>query len=439
MASERRRAVVLGAGMAGLLAARVLSDHYYEVVVVERDALPEGPVNRRGVPQGLHGHTLLPGGCQALERLLPGFLHALATSGVPVVDQPNQLYFAPGGRPLRLGQELSGDLSTYVPSRPHLEWQVRRRVSELANVRILDHHEATGPVTDTNATGASRVVGVQVVGRGPAQALDADLVVDARGRGAATPAWLEQVGLARPSEQRVGVDTRYATHPVRIPGSALRERLVLVGANAGCHRGLGLFAHEDDTWEFTIFGVRGQRPPPEHGAMVKYVSDLVPGHIVRALSSAQSLGPVRSHHFPASRWHRYDTTRVPEGLIVIGDAVCSLNPVYGQGMTVATLQAEALASALVRGELSRTFHAAAAKAIAPAWQLAQSGDRVHQAGPLPLAERLDQIATRTFLRAATRDSILAERFLRVLGMLERPQLLEAPSSLLRLARGSILA
>lgn len=425
--------------MAGLLAARVLSDHYGEVTVVERDELPQTPVNRRGVPQGQHGHTLLPGGCRTLGRLFPGLLDQLAAAGVPVISEPEQLYFAPGGRPLRLGPDVDGDLMTYVPSRPQLEWQVRRHVAALANVRILQRHEGTGPITDTDA---SRVVGTRIAGPGTAQSLKADLVVDARGRGAATPAWLEQLGLPRPAEQTIDVDTRYATHQVRMPGSALPERLVLVGPRAGCHRGLGLFAHENDTWDFTVIGVRGQRPPTEHAAMVDYVSDLIPAHIVETLRSAQSLGAVRSHHFPASRWRRYDTARLPEGLLVIGDAVCSLNPVYGQGMTVAALQAEALTRALASDghDLTRRFHQAAAASIEPAWQLARSGDRVHQDNTtLSISERLDKAATRMFMRAGTHDAVLTDRFLRVLGMLEPPRLLQTPNSLFRIARGTLLA
>lgn len=425
--------------MAGLLAARVLSDHYGEVTLVERDELPHTPANRRGVPQGGHGHTLLPGGCRALARLLPELLADLDAAGVPVVNEPEQLYFAPGGRRLRLGRDLGDDLMTYVPSRPQLEWQVRRHVAGLPNVRILERHEATGAIL---APVATRVVGVRVAGSDGAYGLEADLVVDARGRGSTTPAWLEQLGFPRPCEQIVDVDTRYATQPVRMPASALPERLVLVGPHARCHRGLGLFAHENDTWDFTVIGVRGQRPPSEQAAMADYVSDLVPPHIAETLRSAEPLGAVRSHHFPASRWRRYDTARLPEGLLVVGDAVCSLNPVYGQGMTTAALQAEALARALAAGgrDLTRRLHQAAAASIEPAWELARSGDRVHQErGTLSVPERLDRAATRMFMRAATHDAVLSERFLRVLGMLEPPRLLQSPDSLFRIARGSVLA
>jgi 2-polyprenyl-6-methoxyphenol hydroxylase-like FAD-dependent oxidoreductase len=424
--------------MAGLLAARVLSDHYGEILVVERDELPHEPINRRGVPQGRHGHTLLPGGCRALERLFPGLLPELADAGVPVVSRPEQFYFAPGGRPLRLGPDMD-DLTTYVPSRPRLEWQVRRRVAGLPNVQILAEHEAVGPIREPEAR---RLIGVQVAGPDGSRSLLADLVVDARGRGAATPAWLEQLGFPRPSEQAIDVDTRYVTQCVRMPAASLPERLVLVGPHAGCHRGLGLFSHENDTWDFTVIGVRGQRPPAEHAAMVDYVSDLVPAHISRLLRSAEPVQAARSHHFPASRWRRYDMAHLPAGLLVIGDAVCSLNPVYGQGMTVTALQAEALAGVLASGGhgLTARVHKVAAAAIERAWQLARSGDRVHQdPRTLAIAERLDAAATRTFMRAATRDAQLTERFLRVLGMLEPARLLQTPGSLFRIARGSVLA
>ncbi len=210
-------AVVAGASMSGLLAARVLADAYQTVTIFERDVLPDAVVPRKGVPQGRHAHGLLPSGAQVLDDLFPGFLAGLVAAGVPVIGDFRELWFSAGGH--LLCRDGRPDDPAYLASRPYLEGQVRRRVQALPNVRITDGCEVAGLVT---TPAGDRVTGARVLpGGGGAQEIPADLVVDATGRGARTPAWLRQIGYHPPAEERVRVDIKYATRHLRLRPGAL--------------------------------------------------------------------------------------------------------------------------------------------------------------------------------------------------------------------------
>ena len=220
-------AVVIGASMAGLLAARVLADAYERVTVIERDRLPVGIEARRGVPQGAHAHTLLPRGQACLEELLPGIVAELIAAGAPTYAAMNEMRVVLGGHPFARAELGARSL---IASRPLLEGHVRRRVRALANVELRDRIDALG--LEPGADG-QRIAGVRVLSRADssaAETLQADLVVCATGRGARVPAWLEALGHPRPVEQRLAVDVGYATRHLRLPAGALDgDRLVLVG------------------------------------------------------------------------------------------------------------------------------------------------------------------------------------------------------------------
>ncbi|MFD6452930.1 FAD-dependent oxidoreductase, partial [Nocardia sp. NPDC060220] len=158
MVRRGEHAVVLGASMAGLLAARVLSDSYDRVTVVERDRLDGQYAPRRGVPQGKHVHALLPSGSQALERLFPGLLDELVRAGTKVIEDYTDFYFSIGGN--RLSAAVQPDVTTYLPTRPHLEGRVRDRVRVLPNLRFADGNDVVGLVADEAA-----VTGVRIISR----------------------------------------------------------------------------------------------------------------------------------------------------------------------------------------------------------------------------------------------------------------------------------
>jgi 2-polyprenyl-6-methoxyphenol hydroxylase-like FAD-dependent oxidoreductase len=436
------RAVVLGASMGGLLAARVLADFFGTVTVVERDELPDDPVNRRGVPQGRHVHALLTRGAHILDELFPGILHELVADGAPVWDdgELSKFYFSYSGHEVLRSGVIAGDhkaMALYMPSRPLLECHVRRRLLAMENVTI---HGGQDVAALTAAADRSRVTGVRVVSRtgGAQQELTADLVVDAMGRGAHTPALLENLGYGRPVEDHVVMHTTYVSQPLRIPPGTLKEMLALVSPAPGRPTGMFLVGYEHDTWIFTVFGMVGHEPPRDLAGMLSFAEDYAPAHLLAAVRTGEPLGPVMQHRMPSSQWRRYDKMRrLPDGLLVCGDAICSFNPIYGQGMSVAALDAVALRDCLRRGvtDLPRRYFRAAARAIGVAWQTGATSDLAFPEveGRRTPSMRVTNRLVDLVLTACESDAVVGTQFFRVTGLLDPPTRLLHPSFLYRVA------
>jgi 2-polyprenyl-6-methoxyphenol hydroxylase-like FAD-dependent oxidoreductase len=434
-------AIVLGASMCGLLAARVLADFYDDVTVVERDVLGDDPVNRRGVPQGRHAHALLGRGSHTLAELFPGLLEELVADGAPVWDDGDlsQLYIFLGGhRMVRSGMlKDPSTMTIYFPSRPFLECHVRRRLLAIPNVTMLDGHD----VAELTATfDGDRVTGARVVDRdgGGTRSLTADLVVDATGRGSRTPAFLESLGYERPAEDQVVVHLAYASQMLRIPRGVVHEKMVAVGASPDQLTGMALAGYENDTWMFTVGGMMGHEPPVDQAGMVTFAEDVLPAHLGPILRAAEPLGEVARYRVPSNRWRRYDKMRrLPKGLLVSGDAICSFNPVYGQGMTMAALDALVLRDCLRRGghDLPKRFFASSAKRIGVAWQMATGSDLTlpEVEGRRTRSMRFTNAYTDRVLAAAESDLLVAERFLRAMQLIDPASSLLRPSVLRRAA------
>ena len=425
-------AVVVGGSVGGLLAAGALASSCARVTVIDRDVLPEDIADRRAVPQGRHVHCLLPRGLAHMESLLPGFGDELVAAGAPTCEVLGQLRWIVSGAELA---RASTGLRTVLASRALIEGHVRRRVRELPGVALVERCEALELVA---SRGSRRVTGVRVALDGVERTIEADLVGCATGRSAQLPAWLEGLGFPRPRKDRLAIDVRYASRRLRMPHDILGgDTMVVIGARPGHPRGLALFAQEDGGWILTLVGYgAAHRPPADERGFAEFLGTVAPPDIARAVLAAEPL-PIATHGFPAS--HRWHYERVPAGLLPVGDAICSFNPLYGQGLTVAAAHAIALRDSVGVGDhrLMERFSAAARIATDDAWRLSTGADLAlpEVRGRRPLAVRAVNRYMRRLHAVAEHDPVAAAAFAAVVTMHERPSHVLRPALALRVAAG----
>jgi 2-polyprenyl-6-methoxyphenol hydroxylase-like FAD-dependent oxidoreductase len=424
--------------MGGLAAARVLSESYRRVTVIDRDWLPEHGVFRKGVPHGLHAHGLLARGREAYEMLFPGLTSELIAEGAIEVDiLADSVWFNHG---VRLAAARSG-LVGLLMSRPLIEAAVRRRLLRLHNVRAIKRCTVLGPTFDPRL---DRVTGVEIDAGGSRQILAADLLVDASGRGSKSPAWLEALGFKAPLEERVEVGIAYTTRLYRRRhGDAGGKRVVAVRGGAPLYRFGVALAQEHDRWIVSVGGYFGGASPPDQESFEAFARSLPVREIGNIIAGAEPLSPFRAFRFPASVRRRYEhLKRFPAGYLVTGDALCSFNPAYAQGMTAAVLEAIAMGECLKRGDdrLAQRFFAAAAAIIDTPWQIAVGGDLENPLvkGRRTPAGRFFGWYIRQLHRAGANDAALATRFLEVANLMAPPSALLRPGTALRVLRGNLL-
>jgi 2-polyprenyl-6-methoxyphenol hydroxylase-like FAD-dependent oxidoreductase len=431
------RAVVLGASLAGLLAARVLADAYAQVTVLDRDQLPETPRHRRGVPHGRHIHALAARGQQALEELFPGLTTELVTHGAPVGNLLTDARLYLGGHRLR---QTDTGLVLLCASRPFLEAHVRARVRALPNVTLLDRCDVVGLATTPDGR---RVTGARVLRRADHSAeelLGAELVVDASGRGSRTPAWLQALGYPRPEPEQVRIGLGYATRTYRLAPDALDGDLAVLQAAIPRHPRTGaLQALEGDRWMLTLAGILGDHPPTDPDGFLAFARSLQFPDIYEAIRDGEPLDDPVGFRFPASVRHRYERlARFPDGFLVMGDAVCSFNPIYGQGMSVAALEALTLRRHLQGGSAPppRRWLRDLARQVDVPWDMSAGGDLVFPGvqGRRTAKVRLVSAYLARLHAAAAHDAHLASAFIRVAGLVAPPQSLLRPGVVLRVLR-----
>lgn len=444
-------AVVLGGSLAGLCAAAALAPHVDRVTLVERDRYPEEPRWRRGVPQARHTHNLLGAGQRSLELLFPGLLGELRDLGMVEVRMPqDMLLLVAGGWVDRFDSRhvvLSG-------SRNLLDWAVRRRLRELPTVEIREETEAVGLVAGQGDT----IRGVRLRDRDTSARtgwavpyeLDADLVVDATGRGSRAGAWLQNLGYQAPEETVVDADCAYATCVFEPPpGHTADWKCVLLQSTPEEPRSGILNPIENDRWMVSVAGLGGERPPLDHEGFVDFAKRLRSTVLYDAIRDAKPLGEVYGSGRTENRRRHYERlTRWPDRFLVLGDAVGAFNPAYGQGISVAGMSALVLRRALERSGTRGTGRIPAglagplrkriARCVDAAWMLSGNADLTYPGaadGPLPLAARLGKRYTDRLLKVATTDRAVATALFDMTHLLAPPQVVLRPRVLASVLRG----
>jgi 2-polyprenyl-6-methoxyphenol hydroxylase-like FAD-dependent oxidoreductase len=433
--------------MAGMLAARVLSDHFDDVTVLERDQLPETPTARKGVPQARHAHALLQRGRLVMERLLPGLTDELVGAGAEPMDAtqdvatmcPHGWYVRCVGGPTFLGA-----------SRDLIDHGVRSRVAAIPNVRIRPRVDVDGLIRDPGDR--SGVAGVRLRAR-PAghgvsrirEELAADLVVVADGRNSRLPDWLNALGYEPPQETVVNSFQGYASRRYRPPAGFKSDwkALYIQQAPPDHPRGGLISPAEGGFWIVSLVGGDGDYPPVDDAGFLDFARNLRSPALYEAIVEAEPLTPIVGHRATENRLRHYDRLeRFPKGVVVVGDAVCAFNPVYGQGMTAAAIGAEVL-DRWLRGTSWRhglgsggVFQHSLARATAAAWQLSTGADyrfRTAEGTPQGWFARLAGGHLDRVMRAATWQPGILRRLTGVIHLLHPPATLFGPGVLARLA------
>ncbi|MFJ5259562.1 NAD(P)/FAD-dependent oxidoreductase [Streptomyces sp. NPDC088387] len=439
-----RRAVVIGAGLAGLLAAAALTDAVDEVLVLERDELPEGPEHRRGLPQGRHAHLLMAGGMAAMEELVPGARlrkDLLAAGAHEISLGRDMLALTPDGWFRRWRHEGPQMITC---TRALLDWTVRQAVLDNTGVEIR-----TGQVVGLLGNDR-RVRGVRVTADGVDTDLDADFVVDASGRGSRVLKWLDSLGISGIEEKTVDAGLVNATRIYRMPPGAERFPLTVLQADPYASRpgrsGMVL-PIEGDRWMVSLAGTRGGEPPADPDAFLRYTLDLPDPIVGRLISGAEPLTEVRIGRSTSNvRRHVEKARQWPDGFVVLGDALATFNPAYGQGMSVAAFEAQVLADEVRRGGpdgsgVARRVQRGVARSVEAAWTVAVSQDVWYpgtRSGRPSVAERLTTGYSRRLTGAATGSYAAASALWDVTSMTAGPGRLLRPGAVLAAIAGSPL-
>jgi len=442
---RQEHAIVIGGGMAGLSSAAVLARHFSRVTIIDRDIPPKSPEVRPGVPQGKHVHVLLTRGWRLLDELFPGLDERLQGAGAKPVDWVNDVIWeTPFGRSPR----IASDLRSRLCSRPLLEHAVRSELLANPKVRLLGGHEVTG----LQSTGhPARVVGVTVQARARAEQgelspedLRGDLVIDTSGRGSKAPLWLEALGYETPEETIIDARLGYASRIYRKRPEVNWNVLYVMNRAPSVPLSGVIYEIENDQWIVTLVGYNGHFPPTDEAGFLECAKGLAKATIYDAIVDAEPLSKIHGYRRTENRVRHFERLRRwPTGLLVLGDASCALNPVYGQGMTLAAIATSVLDDLLrarpPADRLGALFQRRLAAASKDPFTTA-TGDDLRwpkTSGKVPRGLRLMHSLVDRVMSAATSDPRIHLRLMEVLQMTRPTSALMRPRLLAKALRARV--
>jgi 2-polyprenyl-6-methoxyphenol hydroxylase-like FAD-dependent oxidoreductase len=442
-----RRAVVIGAGIGGLASAGALAKHFQHVDILERDRLTTSVGSRSGTPQDRHPHGLLAGGLRALDQIFPGFKRDLAAAGAVPVAVAQDMQFE--RRDVSVLPKRDFGISLLCATRPLIELVLRRRAEAVANITLRPASRVTGIAP---AIGGAGVPGVQFVsGSGRPETLDADLVVDASGRGAPTLALLDVLGWGRPQTTEIGVDISYATAITEIPPNAAAGWKLVLTLPDPPHVALHavMVPTEDGRWIIAIADHRATAWIESWDAFLEASRSLITPTVYNTLRYARPPDGIRHYRFPVSSWKHFERLpRLPRGVLPVADAFCRFNPIHGQGMSSAAKQARLLQDVLQRAAAEPDpiaavqvgFMAEAISVLETPWTMSTSADL---AFPQTRGERPDDFAEAqrfeaALFRAAVADPVVHRALMEVAQLLQPHHRLQEPDLMRRIEAASPL-
>ena len=424
-----------------------MAKYFDRVEIIERDDLAASARSRSGTPQDRHPHGLLAGGLRALDQIFPGFKSDLAAAGAVPVSSAREVQFERPDVGVLPKREFG--ISLLCATRPLIELVLRRYAKALANITLRPASRVIGIVPAAGGAGAS---GVQFVnGSGRFETLDADLVVDASGRGAPTLTLLDALCWDRPEMTEIGVDITYSTAAVEIPPTATTEWKLVLTQPDPPHLALHavLVPTEDGHWIIAIADHSTTAWIETWDAFLEASRSLITPTVYNSLRDAEPPDGIRHYRFPASTWKHFERLpRLPRGVLPVADALCRFNPIHGQGMSSAAQQARLLQDVLYRAAaeldpiaaVQAGFMAEVASVLETPWTMSTSADL---AFPQTRGERPDNFAeTRQFeaalFRAAVADPVVHRAMLEVAQLLQPQSLLQEPNIMRRIEAASVV-
>lgn len=365
------RAIVIGSSIAGLLSARVLTKYCDRVTIIDRDKLPETPQARIGVPQSVQPHVLFTKGYQIIGELFPGIEQQLAANGAITIDWAREFkHYVEGD--WGLASQQPSELVSVTCSRYLLEWTIRQELRKLPQINFIEQSKVTGLIYDA---AANKITGVCLQS---ATTLNADLIVDASGRSSQAPKWLQEIGVASIPETTVNPFLGYATRRYKLPDIDTDWKVLLISQTPPKDTRLGYLAKiENGELIATLGGYSKDFPPLDEAGFLDFARSLAQPDFYQTIVNATPTSPIYAHRATANRMRNYDKIELPDGFVTLGDAVCALCPVYGQGMTIAALGAKTLQSWLDNSAKqlnNNRFQKQLAKNNSLHWMLATSQD-----------------------------------------------------------------
>ena len=431
----QRKAIVMGGSIAGYLAARVLSEHFKEVVVIEKDSYTDDNSIRSGIPQANHVHILLVRGREILEDFFPNLEKELLKAGANKIDFLNDSrYRLPSG----WAPKFDSGLNTFACTRMLLENTIRQQIQKISKIKIEEGKQITSFVAEkSNKISLKTKENEEIQG---------DLIVDCTGRNTKTPTWLEHIGFPKPRETRIGSLVRYATRRYIPPKKDRKWKMLVILNNPTTNPRIGgIYPIEDGKWLVGLYSIGRDYPPTEEKGFLEFTKQLESLELYDTLKEALPDSEIHGYQVQGSRKYHYEEmSKWPENFIVLGDSVSVFNPYYGQGITSAALGAKTLNDMLkkekIEKKFTKKFQKRLAKAIELPWVLGTSEDMrwptTTGKRPDPITRAVQNYAQKVLL-LAPKSTIATKSFLQMMHMVKTPTVIFHPTILLQMIENYI--